>query len=170
VLIKVSNRRHRATTAEQITIAVGTALEIRLEQTIPKRDLAESHVYLPGHRHVERLAATVRVRIDLPIDGLNNVGKPAIRRLTLLRVTDYVIQATGTRLRVHLYSILTGLDGSASRAVLICREGSLVSGTHVACPDHERGNRYRVFIAPGNASLDAGARVPGDVYSTANQL
>ena len=38
-------------------------------------------------------AATVRRRIDLPIDGLSGAGKPAIRRLTLLRETGDVLLA-----------------------------------------------------------------------------
>jgi hypothetical protein len=135
---------------------------------MPNQDLAESHVHLPDHRYVElRLVTLVRPRIDLPIDGLGNAGKPALRRLALLRVTDDVIVARITRWLCHLYSILAGLDGTASRAVLISRESSLVSRTYVAGIDDKRGNRNRDVLAPANTALDAGARaVPRDVYST----
>ena len=61
---------------------------------IVKQGLAYSHIHLPGHLDVERRAVTVRRRIDLPMDGLSNVGKRAIRRLTLLRVTGDVLLAS----------------------------------------------------------------------------
>jgi hypothetical protein len=132
----------------------------------PEQGLAANDIHRPGHRDVERGAAAVRHRIDLPVDGLRNVGKPAVRRLTLLRLTRDVLLAKPT----NIYQLDVGrtvLGGSADGAVLISREGPLLVGARVTGLDHERGNRRRDFIVPASTNLEAGARtIPVDVYVT----
>jgi hypothetical protein len=104
----------------------------------PEQGLAANDIHRPGHRDVERGAAAVRHRIDLPVDGLRNVGKPAVRRLTLLRLTRDVLLAKPT----NIYQLDVGrtvLGGSADGAVLISREGPLLVGARVTGLDPSGG-------------------------------
>jgi hypothetical protein len=160
-------KRHRTTAAEAIAVADGTAVSVTTginEIAPPQQGLAEGHIHLPAHRDVERLAAAVRRRIDLPLDGLRNVRKPAIWRLALLRLTGDEIQ-TKTRLSADLDVGITVRKTIANRAVLISRKSSLVA--LVAGTEQERDRRRRSLVVPGDTNLEAAARtIPRDVYCT----
>lgn len=160
-----TERSNFTTAAEKITIACGAVIPWLRECAVPEKACAVSDLHLPGHRDVERGAAAVRRRIDLPVDGLRNVGKPAIWRLTVLRLTGLEILAT-TRLPHHLKGGRTTPGRFADGAVPISREGSLAARPHVAGLDHERGNRRRDTIVPGSTNLEADVRtLPADIYS-----
>ena len=128
----------------------------------PKQGLADGHIHLPGDRDIERRGATICRRIDLLIDGLSNVRKPATRGLTFVAVDRRRFPAgkqppTSINWRVRR----TVLGGSADRAVLVSREGPFVApyrrpGSRAGAPS----SRPRF---PGSANLDAAARaVPVD--------